>query len=53
MNGQEVSKTHKTFLATYRVAYGLIRVMRVRGASRWEASFCTDPEAGAAQLLEA
>src|SRR5262249_29165285 len=44
---------YKTFLATYRVAYGLIRVVVVKEADRWEAFFCTDPEATVAQVLEA
>jgi hypothetical protein len=51
--GEEVAKTYKTFLATYRVAYGLIRVVLVKEADRWEAFLCTDPEASVAQVLEA
>ena len=51
--GEEVAKTYKTFLATYKVAYGLIRVVLVKEADRWEAFFCTDPEASVAQVLQA
>jgi DDE superfamily endonuclease len=51
--GKEVAKTYKTFLATYRVAYGRIRVVLVKEADGWEAFFCTDPEASVAQVLEA
>ena len=51
--GEEVAKTYKTFLATYKVAYGLIRVVLVKEADRWEAFFCTDPEATVAQVLQA
>jgi hypothetical protein len=51
--GQEVAKTYKTFLATYKVAYGLIRVVLVKEADRWEGFFCTDPQASVAQVLEA
>jgi len=51
--GKEMAKTYKTFLATYKVAYGLIRVVLVKEVNRWEAFFCTDPEATVAQVLEA
>src|SRR5262249_1024119 len=51
--GKEAAKTYKTFLATYQVAYGLIRVVLVKEADRWEAFFCTDPQASVAQVLEA
>jgi hypothetical protein len=50
---QEVSKTYKTFLATYPPAGGLIRVVLVREVNGWVAFFCTDPEATVAQILEA
>jgi hypothetical protein len=48
-----VSKTFKTFLATYRPAGGLIRVVLVREPDGWVAYFCTDPQAAVAQVLEA
>jgi hypothetical protein len=46
--GKEVIKTYKTFLATYRLAGGLIRVVLVREEDGWVAFFCTDPTATAA-----
>lgn len=51
--GKEATKTYKTFLATYRPAYGLIRVVLVKEDDGWQAFFCTDPEATVAQVLEA
>src|SRR5271166_2662702 len=51
--GERVVKTIKTFLATWRPAGGLIRVVIVREADGWLAYFCTDPEASAAAVLEA
>ena len=50
---QKVTKTYKTFLATYPVVGGLIRVVLVREPNGWEAFFCTDPAATVAQILEA
>jgi DDE superfamily endonuclease len=50
---KEVTKTYKTFLATYPPAGGLIRVVLVREVDGWVAFFCTDPEATVAQILEA
>jgi hypothetical protein len=51
--GEEVTKAIKTFLATWRPAGGLIRVVLVREADGWVAFFCTKPEATAAEVLEA
>ncbi len=51
--GRAVSKTFKTFLATYRPAGGLIRVVLVRERDGWVAYFGTDPRATVAQVLEA
>jgi hypothetical protein len=51
--GAQVTKTYKTFLATYPPAGGLIRVVLVREDHGWEAFFCTDPHATVAQILEA
>lgn len=51
--GQEVTKTVKTFLATWRPAGGVIRVVLVQEADGWVAFFCTDPDATAAEVLEA
>lgn len=51
--GERVVKQVKTFLATWRPAGGRIRVVLVREDDGWLAYFCTDPEATAAQVLEA
>jgi DDE superfamily endonuclease len=51
--GKRVTKTFKTFLATYPVVGGVIRVVLVREDSNWIAFFCTDPMATVAQILEA
>jgi hypothetical protein len=51
--GERVSKTYKTFLATYPPAGGLIRVVLVREDNGWVAFFCTDPQATVPQILEA
>ena len=51
--GRPVTKTYKTFLATYKPAGGLIRVVLVREHAGWVASFCTDPAATVAAILEA
>jgi hypothetical protein len=51
--GKKVTKTYKTFLATYRPVGGLIRVVLVRAADGWVAFLCTDPGASVAQVLGA
>lgn len=51
--GKRVTKTYKTFLATYAVVGGLLRVVLVKEGNRWEAFFCTDPEASVQEILEA
>jgi len=52
--GKKVHKCYKTFLATYKPAGGLIRVVLVREADRtWRAYLCTDSNATAADILEA
>jgi hypothetical protein len=51
--GKETTQTYKTFLATYRPADGLIRVVLVREAAGWLAFFCTDPQATPADILRA
>jgi hypothetical protein len=48
-----VTKTYKSFLATYKPAGGLIRVVLVREDDGWKAYFCTAPEATVAAILEA
>lgn len=50
---EQVTKTYKTFLATYKPAGGLIRVVLVRETDGWVAFFCTDPQATVAQILAA
>jgi hypothetical protein len=50
--GQRVTKTYKTFLATWPVVYGMLRVVIVREADRWEAFFSTDPAASVESILE-
>lgn len=51
--GEAVTRTYKTFLATYRPAGGLIRVVLVRRDDGWVAFFCTELTATVAQILEA
>jgi len=51
--GKTVTKTFKTFLATYAPVGGLLRVVLVREDYGWVAFFCTNPEATVAQILEA
>jgi DDE superfamily endonuclease len=51
--GKATSKTYKTFLATWRSAGGVLRVVVVREAHGWIAFFCTDPAATVAEILEA
>jgi hypothetical protein len=51
--GQTQAKRIKTFLATWKPAGGLVRVLIVQEEHGWRAFFCTDPQASAAELLEA
>ncbi len=51
--GRRVVKKVKAFAATWRPAGGAIRVVLVEESSGWLAYFCTDPEATAAEVLEA
>jgi hypothetical protein len=52
--GQETLTCYKTFVATYKPAGGLIRVVLVREASgAWRAYFCTATQASVAEILEA
>jgi hypothetical protein len=51
--GERVTKTVKTFVATWRPAGGAIRVVLVREPDGWVPFFCTDPGASAAEVLEA
>ena len=52
--GEEVSKRYKTFLATYRPAAGVIRVVLVEEEpGEWRAYFCTKADATVTEILEA
>ncbi len=48
-----VTKTIKTFLATYRPAGGMIRVVIVKEEQGCEFFFCTDPHANPREIVEA
>ena len=50
--GEQVTKTIKTFLATWRPAGGVIRVVLVREEDGWVPFFCTKATATAAEILE-
>jgi hypothetical protein len=50
--GEQAVKRYKTFVATWRPAGGAIRVVLVEESHGWVAFFCTDPNAGAADVLE-
>ena len=50
--GEKATKRYKTFLATWRPAGGLIRVVLVEESTGWVAFFCTDPTASVAEILE-
>jgi hypothetical protein len=51
--GGKAVKRYKTFLATWRPAGGVIRVVLVAESGTWRAFFCTDPSASVADILEA
>jgi hypothetical protein len=52
--GEEVTKRYKTFLATYRPAGGLVRVVLVEEEpGAWRAYFCTKADATVTEILEA
>lgn len=50
--GRKLTKTIKTFLATWRPVGGVIRVVLVRERKGWLAYFCTDPTVTPAAILE-
>lgn len=50
--GKKVTKTIKTFLATWHPAGGLIRVVLVLEEDGWIAFFCTKAEASPEEILE-
>ena len=49
--GERVTKRYKTFLATWRPAGGVIRVVLVDEPNGWRAYFCTDTSASVADIL--
>ena len=51
--GETVSKTYKTFLATYPPVGGVIRVVLVKEKDGWFAWFCSDADASVVEILEA
>jgi DDE superfamily endonuclease len=51
--GERVTKRYKTFLATWRPAGGVIRVVLVDEPTGWRAYFCTDPSATVTDILTA
>ena len=51
--GKAVTKTYKSFLATYHPAYGLIRVVVVKEDQGPQYFFCTAPAASVREILEA
>ena len=51
--GETVTKTYKTFLATYRPVGGVIRVVIVEEDHDWYPFFSTDPNATAVEIIEA
>jgi DDE superfamily endonuclease len=51
--GAPMVKRYKTFLATWRPAGGVIRVVLVEEPTGWRAYFCTDASASVADILTA
>jgi DDE superfamily endonuclease len=51
--GKQSVKRYKTFLATYPLVGGAIRVVLVKEEHGWYAFYCTDPTASVAEILEA
>jgi hypothetical protein len=49
--GKPTPKRYKTFVAAWRPAGGVIRVVLVGEPAGWVAYFCTDPAAGVAEIL--
>ena len=50
---ETVTKTYKTFLATYLPVGGVIRVVLIKEDHGWLAFFCTQPDASVVEILEA
>ena len=53
MYNETVTKTYKTFLATYAPVGDVIRIVLVQEDHGWHAFFCTDPDASVVEILEA
>lgn len=51
--GRTVEKVYKTFLAAYKPAGGIIRVVLVKESDGWRAFFATDVSLSVQQILEA
>src|SRR4051812_43282020 len=51
--GERVTKRYKTFLATWKPAGGVIRVVLVDEPAGWRAYFCTEASATVADILTA
>lgn len=51
--GKKSTKLYKTFLATYKPAGGVIRVVLVKEEHGWYAFYCTDEGASAQEIVEA
>lgn len=51
--GKPVTKTYKTFLATYGPVGGVIRVLLLKESHGWLALFSTDPNVSVVEILEA
>jgi hypothetical protein len=50
--GKSMTKTYKTFLATWKPAAGIVRVVLVKEDDGWLAFFCTDANATPAEILD-
>ena len=50
--GEQVTKTYKTFLATWRPAGGVIRVVLVKEKHGWIPYFCTKADATPTEILK-
>lgn len=51
--GKTSTKLYKTFLATYKPAGGVIRVVLVKEGHAWYAFYSTDPDASVREIVEA
>jgi hypothetical protein len=49
--GERVTKRYKTFLATWKPAGGVIRVVLVDEPTGWRTYFCTDPDVSVSDIL--